>query len=45
MQEIRAHEIKEWCQENLSEDYSGRGQDWLFKSKEDAVMFRLRFGA
>jgi hypothetical protein len=45
VQESRAHEIKQWCQENLSDHYSGRGQDWLFKSKEDAVMFRLRFGA
>lgn len=45
VQESRAQEIKQWCKENLSEQYSGRGQDWLFKSKEDAVMFRLRFGA
>lgn len=45
VQESRAHEIKEWCRENLTEHYSGRGRDWLFQSKEDAVMFRLRFGA
>jgi formylmethanofuran dehydrogenase subunit E len=45
MDETQAHEIKEWCRENLTEHYNGRGQDWLFKSEEDAVMFRLRFGA
>ena len=38
-----AHEIKEWCKANCVKNYKGRGADWLFESKEEAVMFKLRW--
>ncbi len=43
MNEVHAHEIKEWCRANLKEDYHGRGSDWYFKSEKDATMFSLRW--
>lgn len=39
----KAHEISHWCRENCTEDYHARGNDWYFKSIEEAVMFRLRW--
>ena len=39
----RAHEIKEWCKYNCVGHYKGRGNDWLFENKEEAVMFKLRW--
>ena len=43
MNDSRAHKIKQWCQANLKEHYSGRGPDWLFKSEQDATLFVLRW--
>jgi ssRNA-specific RNase YbeY (16S rRNA maturation enzyme) len=43
MNEIQAHEIKEWCKSNLDDHFMGRGKDWLFKSEKDATMFILRW--
>lgn len=43
MNEIQAHAIKEWCRDNLKENYQGRGKDWLFKNEKDASMFVLRW--
>jgi hypothetical protein len=43
MNEAQVHAIKEWCRANLKEHYSGRGQDWLFKSEKDATMFVLKW--
>jgi hypothetical protein len=43
MDEVKAHTIKEWCRDNLKENYQGRGQDWLFKSEKDATMFVLKW--
>ena len=38
-----AHEIKEWCRHNLTGNYKGRGQTWLFENSKDASMFVLRW--
>lgn len=43
MNESLAHKIKEWCRDNLKEDYHGRGKDWYFKSEKDATVFVLRW--
>ena len=43
MSESDAHEIKEWCRDNLKGLYKGRGKDWLFMEEKDAVLFSLRW--
>ena len=43
MSESDAHQIKEWCKNNLKGPYRGRGKDWLFVDEKDASMFALRW--
>lgn len=38
-----AHEIKEWCKENLKGLYKGRGSHWVFEKEQDAEWFILRW--
>lgn len=38
-----AHEVKEWCRENLTGNYQGRAKIWLFENEKDATMFVLRW--
>jgi hypothetical protein len=39
-----AHEIKEWCKENLKGHYKARGRVWVFEKAQDAEWFMLRWG-
>jgi hypothetical protein len=41
--ETKAHEVKEWCKENLQGDYKGRGNIWMFAKEKDAVLFSLKW--
>lgn len=41
--EVIAHNIKEWCRENLQGHYQGRKNIWLFADEKDAVLFSLRW--
>ena len=43
MSEQDAHEIKEWCRDNLQGNYNGRAKIWLFEKEKDATMFMLRW--
>ena len=43
MAEQDAHEIKEWCRNNLQGNYQGRAKIWLFELEKDASMFILRW--
>jgi hypothetical protein len=43
MSELEAHEIKEWCRENLQGTYQARGNIWLFAREKDASMFILKW--
>lgn len=43
MHEGQAHEIKEWCNNNLKGHYKGKGKTWLFEEEKDATMFVLRW--
>lgn len=43
MNEVNAHEIKEWCRSNLQGTYQGRGRVWMFAEKKDASLFILRW--
>ena len=36
-------EVKEWCKENLTGLYKGRGTNWLFENTDDATLFTLRW--
>ena len=38
-----AHEIKEWCKENIKGHYKARGRVWLFEKEQDAEWFMLRW--
>jgi hypothetical protein len=41
--ESKANEMKQWCKDNLKDQYYARGNDWLFKDKCDAEWFVLRW--
>lgn len=41
--EVLAHEIKEWCRATLQGHYQGRSNIWLFAKEKDAVLFSLRW--
>jgi hypothetical protein len=43
MTESQAHQIKQWCQKNLSGDFKARGRTWMFEQQRDASMFLLRW--
>ena len=43
MNDVRAHEIKEWCRANLKGEYKGQGSDWIFEQGRDATLFVLKF--
>ena len=43
MSEAGAHKIKEWCRHNLTGNYKGRGQTWIFENGKDASMFVLKW--
>lgn len=38
-----AHEIKQWCRENLTGNYNARGRVWIFEKAQDAEWFMLRW--
>ena len=43
MSETVAHKIKEWCRHNLTGNYKGRGQNWIFENSIDATMFVVKW--
>ncbi len=44
MTALFAHEIKEWCKENIKGHYKARGRVWVFEKAQDAEWFMLRWG-